>query len=221
MRFFLFLSLAIACQRSESPSKLQAFKDVKKAVIRDDGLYNVICLDGRIETAVSLKQIEADQVCVETDPDEPVNENEVQFVSLCENPSSIGVETTIARLRKDTGHQGCKVLFNAIDRKESLIIFDLPPVTPEAITNLEPLAFFTKLKKLMIFGQKVYNLQPLSNLVNLEELRLQHNHVVSLEALAELPNLRLLDVSFNKHVDLRATVSFPALEVLIAEQDEP
>lgn len=65
-RCMVVLFFLAACAKDPgNPSDLKDFKDIKRAEKRSDGLYNVVCMDGRIEIGVSLEQITGDQVCRE------------------------------------------------------------------------------------------------------------------------------------------------------------
>jgi Leucine-rich repeat (LRR) protein len=62
------------------------------------------------------------------------------------------------------------------------------------IRNIDALQYFTSLKELNIFGNKVYDLSPLAELTKLEMLNLYNNEVVDLlpiENLTDLENLHL------------------------------
>src|SRR4051812_12881405 len=89
---------AIACFTGCSvtkPAELKKFKDVKRAVLRDDGLYNVICTDGNVETSITLEQLENDEVC----NDVPAEGARGQFVQECRKGSMSPASQTFTALK--------------------------------------------------------------------------------------------------------------------------
>jgi hypothetical protein len=63
MKRVALLLLLASCGVQENRSKILEFKDIKRAEIRSDGLYNVVCMDGSFEIGVTQEQITSDKVC--------------------------------------------------------------------------------------------------------------------------------------------------------------
>jgi len=82
------------------------------------------------------------------------------------------------------------------------------------IKNVDALQYFTSLKELSLFGNKVFDLTPLSELSKLEILNLYNNEVVSLLPLEKLVELRELNLWSNNVEDIQPLSKLTKMQVL-------
>ncbi len=197
----------LSCQDSKV-SELKKFKDVSRAVLRDDGLYNVICLDGTVETGISLQQLENDDVCNESSPTDP----RTQFIRACK----LGQDAPEFKALKQAALESdCGRAYDAISKRDVLTIFAYPPASPDAMTTIEPIKYFPNLKQLGIFAQKIEDLRPLSRLTKLEKLALTHCQIKDVSPLRNMVNLEYLNLSYNQIRDFSAVEKLPQLKEFI------
>jgi hypothetical protein len=197
----------LGCQNSKV-SELKKFKDVSRAVLRDDGLYNVICLDGSVETGISLQQLEEDDVCNESSPNDP----RTQFVRACKLGQN-APEFKVLKLA--AGESDCGRAHDVISKRGVLNIFAYPPASPDAITTIEPIKYFPDLKQLGVFAQKIEDLRPLSRLTKLEKLALTHCQIRDVSPLKNLERLEYLNLSYNQIKDFSAVENLSQLKELV------
>lgn len=203
-------TILFASCRVTKPSELRRFKDVKKAVLRDDGLYNVICLDGTVETGLTLEQLENDEVCNHSSEDTLRD----QFVRDCRRTSANMLPATFTALKRIAGKTDCGQTYDELNKRDNLIIFAYPPATDDALTTIEPLKYFPNLKRLGVFAQRIHDLRPLSGLTNLESLALSYNEITDVSPLVSLINLENLDLSHNRIRDFSPVEKLPRLKKL-------
>ncbi len=224
IRFTVFLALflpILSCGRydnSPSYSQVLDFKHVKKAVLRDDGLYNVICGDGSIETGISLQQIERDEVCdtppAPSDPGDPVAE----FLHKCVNPPTLEWRSALKLLSEKTNRQDCSGIYAALKQKQKLQFFAYPPLSPTPLLTTEPLSYFPQLEDLTVVSQGILDIDPLAKL-GITQLRIAHNRIGKLDRLYGQNKLRYLDVSHNEIDDPLIAAKFP--HAAVAAVDNP
>lgn len=214
---FSILLLGQGCADSNTESRPLEFKDVKKAVKRPDGLYNVICFDGSIETGISLQQIELDQVC---NGSGGTGSPQTGFLENCAHPPSAAWEAALQNLAWKVGQQDCQGLFEGLKSRQSLQFFAYPPAAPNGLQTLEPFRYFPQLTDLGVYAQNVSDVSPLADLKQLKSLRLGHNRIQSLENLVSLQQLQYLDLSHNEIGDLADLAKFPP-STQVEVQDNP
>jgi Leucine-rich repeat (LRR) protein len=198
-----------ACEKTKT-ADLKKFKDVKQAVLRDDGLYNVICLDGTVETGITLQQLERDDVCNQGSTDDP----RLEFTRSCRAPNSKSLAATYDVLKQIAGKTDCLETYDVLRSRDTLIIFAYPSTNPDKLTTIEPLKYFSHLKKLGVFSQKISDLSPLSGLTNLEDLALSYNQIYDVSPLQSLRNLQYLDLSHNRIRDFTPVENLPHMKKL-------
>jgi len=82
------------------------------------------------------------------------------------------------------------------------------------ITDISPLQFFPRLKKLVLAGNNINDLSPLKTLAYLEELNLAENPIADLSELKTLKKLKKLRISSDKVLDISILESLKNIEFL-------
>ena len=126
------------------------------------------------------------------------------------NDKSISCSKVKARLDKLTSMEMATVPPNkiAMDR------LDRKTWTIKGITDISPLAEFTKLKYLHLGQNSIRSLEPLKNMNNLIVLKIGKNDIEDVSPLKNLNNLRVLEIFENMIEDISPLKSLKKLEYL-------
>ncbi|SMF29186.1 VWA domain-containing protein [Pseudobacteriovorax antillogorgiicola] len=79
LRLLLVMSLILATHLASS-QEIMAFRDIVRLELRDDGFYNLICIDGQIEIGKTYDDIIQDRVCNQVVSDDPSQKLDILLV---------------------------------------------------------------------------------------------------------------------------------------------
>ena len=223
----LVLVCSAAC-RGPAPSGLDGFEDVKQAVLRPDGLYNVVCFDGRFEIGVSADDLVGGQVCTGDssggeDPRPPAS-----FLEFCQDASAkAGARQTVAAVLAEFDARSCQEASDFLLSEESL------KLSGTGLTDLTPLAGAVQLRYLEIDGNQISDLRPLRFMTGLVYLNARQNQISHLDGLENagglvrlylddnlltdagplrgMPDLAELPLARNRFASVESLTSLPAL----------
>ena len=181
------------------PSDDEGFSDIYFAEKREDGLYNVICIDQSLEFGVSYEEITAGKVCQggQTEnplPNEPSYES---FLEYCKNTEKYPLEKPLIKaLKKEFQDTTCNDLASILPLEQSLSL------SHYEIESLAPLYSFTHFTVLHLDNNNIEDLTPLKKMTSLSTLKISSNNITHLKGLKSLKNLSHLDASSNKILDV-------------------